>query len=97
MGIGAVKRRAVFFDRDGVLVRAVVREGKPYPPASAEEMEVFPEAAGVLERLKRRGYLLVVVTNQPDVARGTQSLAAVKAMHERLKPPRHRKDGLSNG
>jgi len=85
MGIGTVKRRAVYLDRDGVLVRAVVHDGKPYPPASAEEMEILPEAAGVLERLKRRGYLLVVVTNQPDVARGTQSLSAVDAMHERLK------------
>jgi transaldolase len=85
MGISMVKQRAVFLDRDGVLVRVVVRGGKPYPPASVKEMEIFPEAAGVLERLKRRGYLLVVVTNQPDVARGTQSRSVVDAMHERLK------------
>jgi len=69
MGIGAV--RAVFLDRDGVLNEPVVRSGKPYPPGNPEELIIYPEAAGALTRLKSAGYLLIVVTNQPDVARGT--------------------------
>jgi D-glycero-D-manno-heptose 1,7-bisphosphate phosphatase len=84
MGIKAGRRRAVFLDRDGVINRAIVRDGKPYPPAHVEELEVLPGVAAALQRLKTAGYLLVVVTNQPDVARGTQSRAMVEAIHARL-------------
>ena len=84
MGINAQRRRAVFLDRDGVINRAVVRDGRPYPPASAEEVELLPGVAVALRRLKDAGYLLVVVTNQPDVARGVRSRAEVEAIHARL-------------
>jgi D-glycero-D-manno-heptose 1,7-bisphosphate phosphatase len=74
--------RAVFLDRDGVLNRAVVRDGKPYPPPSLAELEIVEDAADSLARLKTLGFLLLVVTNQPDVARGTQTLGAIQAMHD---------------
>lgn len=77
-------QRAVFLDRDGVLNRAVIRGGKPFPPASPAELEIVPDAA-VLGELKALGFLLVVVTNQPDVARGTQTREAVDGIHDRLK------------
>lgn len=77
-------RRAVFLDRDGVLNASVVRHGKPYPPASAGEVVVLPGVAGALRKLKAAGYLLVVVTNQPDVARGTATRADVEAINARL-------------
>lgn len=64
--------------------RAVVRDGNPYPPAGVEDLEVLPGVSAALQRLKTAGYLLIVVTNQPDVARGTQSRAAVEALHTRL-------------
>ena len=70
----SVQLKAVFLDRDGVINRALVREGKPYPPAPSTELEIPPGASDALLRLKRLGFLLIVVTNQPDVARGTQSL-----------------------
>lgn len=87
MGVGALNaagRRAVFLDRDGVLLKPVIRDGRPYPPSCPEEMEILPEAPAALERLKQQGLLLVVVTNQPDVARGTQTAEAVARMHQRL-------------
>lgn len=77
--------RAVFLDRDGVLNRAIVRDGKPYPPPSLAEMEIVPDAAACLARLKDLGFLLLVVTNQPDVARGTQTLDAIRAMHDTMR------------
>ena len=88
MGVGTTVNaaaRAVFLDRDGVLNRAIVRDGKPYPPASLAELEIVEGAAGGLERLKNLGFLLLVVTNQPDVARGTQTLDAIQAMHDRMR------------
>jgi D-glycero-D-manno-heptose 1,7-bisphosphate phosphatase len=75
---------AAFLDRDGVLNQAVVRHGKPYPPASVEEMEILPGVPEALGRLKAAGYALVVVTNQPDVGRGLQRREAVEAINAAL-------------
>jgi D-glycero-D-manno-heptose 1,7-bisphosphate phosphatase len=77
--------RAVFLDRDGVLNRAIVRDGRPYPPASLDELEIVENAAGSLQRLKNLGFLLLVVTNQPDVARGTQTLDTIHTLHEAMR------------
>jgi D-glycero-D-manno-heptose 1,7-bisphosphate phosphatase len=79
------RTRAVFLDRDGVLNVAVVRDGHPYPPETLEAFKIYPDAADALARLKHAGFLLLVVTNQPDVARGRQSRAAVDAMHAALR------------
>src|ERR1700731_4046929 len=73
---------AVFLDRDGVLNAALVRDGKPYPPGSVEEIRIPRDVA--LARLKPHGYRLVVVTNQPDVARGTQRRDVVESINETL-------------
>jgi len=78
-------RRAVFLDRDGVLNEAIVRDGKPYPPARLPEFRPAPGMRECLERLRAAGYLLIVVTNQPDVARGTQSIETVEKMNEALR------------
>jgi D-glycero-D-manno-heptose 1,7-bisphosphate phosphatase len=80
-----IAARAVFLDRDGVLNRAIVRDGKPYPPASLGELEIVEDAAGSLKRLKSLGFLLLVVTNQPDVARGTQTLSTIQAIHDAMR------------
>ena len=74
----------VFLDRDGTLNASVVREGKPYPPSTVEEMQLLPGVAEACRQLHAVGYTLVVVTNQPDVGRGTQSQPMVEAMHEYL-------------
>ena len=77
--------RAVFLDRDGVLNRAVIRDGLPFPPRSVQDLEVLPGVQQALDRLKRAGFCLVVVTNQPDVARGTQSREEVEAINDALR------------
>lgn len=77
-------QRAVFLDRDGVINKAVVRDGKPYPPANLTEMEILPGVKAALESLRSAGYLLIVVTNQPDVARGTTSKESVEKINAAL-------------
>ncbi|MFC1491333.1 D-glycero-alpha-D-manno-heptose-1,7-bisphosphate 7-phosphatase [Nitrospinota bacterium] len=74
-------RRCVFLDRDGVLNRAVVQSGTPYPPAGLDELEILPGVAEACASLREAGFLLVVVTNQPDVARGSQSRDVVEAIN----------------
>jgi D-glycero-D-manno-heptose 1,7-bisphosphate phosphatase len=78
-------RPAVFLDRDGVLNRPVVRDGRPYPPVSVELFEVNPEVPAACDRLRAMGFALVVVTNQPDVARGTLGVDALGAIHLALR------------
>lgn len=77
--------RAVFLDRDGVLNRAIVRNGRPYPPETLEAFEILPGAAEAVRRLHDAGFLLIGATNQPDVARGTQRREVVEAMNARLR------------
>lgn len=77
-------RRAVFLDRDGVINRAVVRDGKPYPPANLAEMEILPGVPEALAELHDAGLMLIVVTNQPDVARGTTPKAVVEMINNYL-------------
>jgi len=78
-------RRAVFLDRDGVINRAITRQGKPYPPASLAELEILPGVHEALAALHEAGFLNIVVTNQPDVATGVQSRDVVDAMHAFLR------------
>jgi len=84
MGEHEIRRRAVFLDRDGVINKSVVREGRAYPPAEERDFELYEDVAAGCARLEAAGYLLVVVTNQPDVARGTQTRSTVDAMHRKM-------------
>ena len=77
-------QRAVFLDRDGVINRAIVRNGLPYGPDVPEELEILPGVREALMRLREAGFRLVVVTNQPDVARGTRDRQAVEDMNASL-------------
>ncbi len=78
------KRRAVFLDRDGVINQSVVVDGKPYPPSSLSELYILPGVKDALISLSKAGFVLIVVTNQPDVARGTTLLETVKEIHRYL-------------
>ncbi|MFO1059980.1 MAG: HAD family hydrolase [Dongiaceae bacterium] len=76
--------RAVFLDRDGVLNEPVVRHGRPYPPQSTAELVVARDVPAACARLKRAGFLLICVTNQPDIARGRTTPEAVASINAAL-------------
>jgi len=84
MVAAAPLRRAVFLDRDGVINRAVVHNGKPYPPPTLDDFMIDDGVPEAIERLRAAGLWIVVVTNQPDVATGRQRRDIVEAMHARL-------------
>jgi D-glycero-D-manno-heptose 1,7-bisphosphate phosphatase len=77
-------KRAVFLDRDGVLNLPVIRSGQPYPPQTPTQFQLYLEAPQACALLRDAGFLLVMVTNQPDIGRHTQSIQIVEAMHEQL-------------
>ncbi|HTX59243.1 MAG TPA: HAD-IIIA family hydrolase [Verrucomicrobiae bacterium] len=86
-------RRAVFFDRDGVLNEAPVRDGVPHPPASLAALRFVDGAEAAVRAVHEAGFLALVVTNQPDVARGTASRTSVEAIDEAV-AQRLRLDGV---
>jgi D-glycero-D-manno-heptose 1,7-bisphosphate phosphatase len=65
--------RAVFFDRDGVLNEAIIRDSKPYPPSTLAEVKIFDGAFDSLDKIRSLGYKTFIITNQPDVSRGITS------------------------
>jgi D-glycero-D-manno-heptose 1,7-bisphosphate phosphatase len=80
-----MQRRAVFLDRDGVLNRARVIDGVPHPPASIAELEILPGVIEACDLLRQAGFRLIVVTNQPDIARGRQTREAVDRINHALR------------
>jgi D-glycero-D-manno-heptose 1,7-bisphosphate phosphatase len=76
-----VVKRGVFLDRDGVINASVEHCGRSIAPANLEDFHLLPGVAAAMRRLKNAGLVTVVVTNQPDVARGRISKKTVVAMH----------------
>ncbi len=77
-------RPVIFLDRDGVLNRAFPEDRTTRPPRNIDELELLPKVPEAIERLRAAGFALVVVTNQPDVARGQQTREAVEAINREL-------------
>jgi D-glycero-D-manno-heptose 1,7-bisphosphate phosphatase len=76
--------RAVFLDRDGVLVVPEFRGGCSYAPRRIEDFRIYDDATACLRRLRAAAFKLVVVTNQPDVGNGLMARSVVEEMHRRL-------------
>jgi D-glycero-D-manno-heptose 1,7-bisphosphate phosphatase len=76
--------RAVFLDRDGVIVVPEFRDGRSFAPRTLDAFRLYESAPDCLKSLKDAGFLLVVVTNQPDIGNGAISLATLDEMHRRM-------------
>jgi D-glycero-D-manno-heptose 1,7-bisphosphate phosphatase len=76
--------KAIFLDRDGVIVIPEFRDGRSFAPTRLEAFQFYPDAFESLSRLKAAGYKLVVVTNQPDVGKGLVSVDTINEMHRRI-------------
>ena len=67
-------RRAVFFDRDGTLMRDVHYCGDP------AKVEVYPGVSGALRKLRMAGFATVIVSNQSGIGRGWITEAQYRAV-----------------
>lgn len=77
-------KKAVFLDRDGVVNKCFVIEGVPKPPKNLSEVEIIDGVKEAIKILFERDFVIVVVTNQPDVARGVVDLASVQIINNFL-------------
>lgn len=76
--------KAVFLDRDGVLTRPIIKSGQAFSAREMSELDFYDEALEMLSGFQKAGFLLFVVTNQPDIARGKMDKETVDQMHKRL-------------
>jgi D-glycero-D-manno-heptose 1,7-bisphosphate phosphatase len=78
-------KKAIFLDRDGVINQAKIIDGKPYSPNSIDELILLPKVFDALKILKKAGFFLFVITNQPDVSRGFVKKKSIEKIHKFLK------------
>jgi D-glycero-D-manno-heptose 1,7-bisphosphate phosphatase len=76
--------KAVFLDRDGIINVPILRNGVVSAPQDFSQFAFMAGAHDTLRELRARGYLLLVCTNQPDVARGWQRREQVDDFHAHI-------------
>ncbi len=84
MGIREVKNVAVFFDRDGVINKVILRDGKPCSPRKLEEFVFNEGIRETVSKLKDNGYKIIVISNQPELARGYISQETLELMSQKI-------------
>jgi D-glycero-D-manno-heptose 1,7-bisphosphate phosphatase len=82
---GDAGAKAVFLDRDGVLVVPQFRDGRSFAPQRLEDFRLYDGSRAAVSRLKAAGFVVVVATNQPDVGAGIVAERVIEAMHSRLR------------
>ncbi|MDP1575083.1 MAG: HAD-IIIA family hydrolase [Coxiellaceae bacterium] len=80
-----MKAKAIFLDSDGVLNKVIMVNNKPAAPTTLSELLIPDEVKPALEKLKSAGYLLICVTNKPDVERGLMTQATVDAIYSKMR------------
>ena len=76
--------RAVFFDRDGVLNKLVLRDGNYYSPRNINNFKLYSDAEKAIHAIKEKGYLAIIVSNQPDIARGYLKKSVLDEMTKQI-------------
>ena len=76
--------KAVFLDRDGVINQALIRENMPFSPRNIDELVILNDVSEAVSLLHRYGFVTVVVTNQPDIARGFMTLDTLLKIHDAI-------------
>lgn len=77
-------RKAVFLDRDGVLTISEFRDGRSFAPRTLADFQIYPDAGEAVRALKSAGFVVIVVTNQPDVGAGLMDIRLINEMHDQL-------------
>lgn len=80
-----MENKALFLDRDGVINKAFIYGGRPYPPSKLEEVTILDGVKEALILSKKMGFLNIIVTNQPDASTGKQDIGTIHEIHTLIK------------
>jgi len=75
-------RKAIILDRDGIINKIVIRNGKASSPRKLGEFKFLPNIKKYLESFREMGFLNIVFTNQPDISRGLLKREELRKMHK---------------
>jgi D-glycero-D-manno-heptose 1,7-bisphosphate phosphatase len=78
------RERALFLDRDGVVIKTLVINGKPVANHDLENLEYVPGIFDLVSFARDRNLVPILITNQPDVARGIVEKDLVDEMNSRI-------------
>ena len=79
-----MKNKAIFWDRDGIINKVIIRNGEPSSPWRSEEFEILSDVKECLEASKKMGFLNIVFTSQPDVSRGNLKIEELEKIHKNI-------------
>lgn len=77
--------KAIFLDRDGVINEVIVKGNKPFSPSRLDDFVLLSDIKQALKIFKELGFLNIIVTNQPDIARGLLAKKDLEKMHDHIK------------
>jgi len=80
-----IHNKAIFLDRDGVLVKSFTRKGKAYAPTKLKDFKIYKDSTRCVKKLNSLGFKIFVITNQPDVGKKLISKSTLNKMHNKLK------------
>lgn len=79
-----VKKKCIFLDRDGVINRSSVKNGKPYAPLSFKNFIFLPKVKKSIQILKKLGFLVILITNQPDISKKKLKISTLNKMNDKI-------------
>ena len=82
--VNDANKPSIFLDRDGVVVKTHIRAKKPFAVNNINDFVILPGVKEAIKELKRLGFLVIIVTNQPDISKGLIKIATINKMHEML-------------
>ena len=77
------KSKAIFFDRDGVLVKSIIKN-KTFAVKKVADFKIYKNASNLINKVVNKGYKIFIITNQPDVEKGSITLKVLNEMHKKL-------------
>ncbi len=77
-----MKNKCLFLDRDGVINIPHVKKNKPFAPTSIYKFKLYKNIAKTLKYIKNKNYLIIIITNQPELSRGNLNLDTLKKMNK---------------
>ena len=78
-------RKAIFWDRDGIINKIEVKDGKSLSPRKFEDFKIYPFIEGIFQECRNKDYLNIIFTNQPDISRNLMDPKELELMHAFLK------------
>lgn len=81
--------KAVFLDRDGVVNRPIIRKRKPYAPRALFQFKIYKDVKLSITKLIENNFLIIIVTNQPDIGNGLMKKKELDLIHKKLRSHIH--------